>query len=87
MLKIITTNDWFRIADALQDLGNHHPIFKNNEASDQLDTLTNAIKYYHNPHYDMTKANKVLDGINIEHETPLTLQNLIDGFEKLIGTW
>ena len=36
---------WHRLADVIQDMGNHHPQFRNTEVGADLDVLGNAIKY------------------------------------------
>ena len=41
----IPSSLWHRLADVIQDMGNHHPNFRGTEAGADLDVLGNAIKY------------------------------------------
>ncbi|MBN3761230.1 hypothetical protein [Burkholderia sp. Ac-20365] len=41
---------WYRLADVIQDMGNHHPDFRGTEKGEDLGTLGNAIKYAVPPH-------------------------------------
>lgn len=86
MTQNISTDDWFRLSDVLQDIGNHHQLFKDTENGVHLDHLGNAIKYFHIDSKWQPLSIVVLKTLKIEHETPPSLQNLTDGVELILGT-
>ncbi len=93
----ISTRLWHRLADVIQDMGNHHPNFRGTEVGADLDVLGNAIKYcvppYEGADLDaaqqarLEQAETVIakHGGGRENLTPV--ERCIETAEKLLGLW
>lgn len=88
---------WHRLADVIQDMGNHHPQFRGTETGSDLDVLGNAIKYcvppYHGAALDLQQQGHLerAEAIIQKHgggRVGLSpVERCIETAEKLLGLW
>ncbi len=93
---LIPARIWFRLADVIQDMGNHHPQFAGTEAGSDLDILGNAIKGCI-PTYDgqldplqlelMEAAQAVIQKHGGGREGLSPIEQCIEAAETLLGLW
>lgn len=93
----ISTRLWHRMADVIQDMGNHHPDFAGTEVGAELDVLGNAIKYGV-PLYPgaqikvgaeewLDKASTVIQKHGGDRAGLTIIEQSIETAEKLLGLW
>ena len=88
---------WHRIADLVQDIGNHHPTFTGTERGAELDVLGNAIKWGvpHSPNAEidpatqplMDQAKQIVLKYGGGREGLSDVEQCIETAEKLLGLW
>lgn len=93
----VPTRLWFRLADVIQDMGNHHPNLKGSERGADLDVLGNAIKYgvprYEGADLDMmqrdwlAKAQVIIAKHGGARADLSPVEQCVETAEKLLGLW
>ena len=84
---------WHRLADIIQDMGNHHPLFANTPAGADLDTLGCAVKYGvpqypgADVNYDLCAAIAVIEKHDSGRPGLTTIEQAIETAEKILGLW
>lgn len=88
---------WFRMADVIHDMGNHHPNFKDTPVGKDIAALGDAIKYGVSP-YEGAPVSTMQQRHLDEAQTIIAkhgggdprrsiIEQAIDTAEKLIGIW
>lgn len=93
----IPQNLWNRLADLVQDMGNHHPLFRGTETGNDLDILGNAIKNCVPPfpgaeldaqrQLQLAAAEAVIAKHGGGKAHLSTIERAIETSEKLLGLW
>lgn len=88
---------WFRMADLIQDMGNHHPQYRETDAGRDLAVLGDAIKYGvpayegapvdHNQEEHLTKARAIIAKHGGGDPRHSVIEQSISTAEKLLGLW
>jgi len=92
----IPSSLWYRLADVIQDMGNHHPNFRGTDVGADLDLLGNAIKYCVPSSGEsmssrqrelMEKAEAVIAKHGGARIGLYPVERCIETAEKLLGLW
>lgn len=86
---------WHRLADVIQDMGNHHPQYAGTDAGRDLDVLGNAIKSGISPSPGRTPFSEAVlvaaEAVLAKHGSGnpklSTIENCIELSERLLGLW
>ena len=94
---VIPLSVWHRLADVIQNMGNHHPDFRGTDIGSDLDVLGNALKYGI-PRYPgaplsfeemrwVERAEAVVDKHGGGRRDLLPAERFIEIAERLLGLW
>ena len=93
----VPLNLFHRLADVIQDMGNHHPNFRDTEVGADLDVLGNTIKYCGPPSGNrvmdlrqrdlLAKAEAVISKHGGGRQGLSPVEQCVETAEKLLGLW